>query len=89
VVAYIRRARNPEDIIFVACNFTPVPREGYRFGVPRDGFYRELINSDSVEYGGSNMGNSGGVMSEATPWHGRPHSIALTVPPLAAVVLKP
>jgi 1,4-alpha-glucan branching enzyme len=89
VVAYMRRARNADDIICVVCNFTPVVRENYRFGVLRPGYYAELINTDSVEYGGSNVGNAGGVMAEPIPWHGRPHSIALTVPPLSVVILKP
>jgi 1,4-alpha-glucan branching enzyme len=89
VVSYIRRGHNPDDFIVVACNFTPVPRNGYRLGVPRGGFYAELFNSDSAEYGGSNLGNAGGVHADPQPWHGRTHSIVLTLPPLAVVVLKP
>jgi 1,4-alpha-glucan branching enzyme len=68
---------------------TPVPRPGYRVGVPRPGFYREILNSDAAIYGGSNMGNAGGVASEPLPMHGRPQSVLLTLPPLSAVVLKP
>ena len=89
IVTFIRRARDPHDFVVVAANFTPVPREGYRMGVPEAGFYRELLNSDSSWYGGSNAGNAGGLPSEPTPWQGQPHSILITVPPLAVVFFKP
>jgi 1,4-alpha-glucan branching enzyme len=89
IVSFIRRARDPNDFIVLVANFTPVPREGYRVGVPAPGFYRELLNSDSTCYGGSNMGNLGGVPSEPTPWQGQAHSIMITVPPLAVVFFKP
>ncbi len=89
VVSYVRRARNPNDFVVVACNFTPVPRVGYRIGVPTGGYYAELFNGDAGIYGGSNMGNSGGLHAEQLSWHGRPWSIALTLPPLAALVMKP
>ncbi len=89
IVTFLRRAKNPGDFVLVVSNFTPVPREGYRIGVPREGFYRELLNSDSAYYGGSNMGNGWGVPSEPEPWQGQPHSIVVTVPPLAVVYLKP
>jgi 1,4-alpha-glucan branching enzyme len=89
IVSFVRRARDPDDFVVVAANFTPVPREGYRVGIPAPGFYRELLNSDSINYGGSNMGNAGGIPSEPTPWQGQPHSILLTVPPLAVVFFKP
>jgi 1,4-alpha-glucan branching enzyme len=71
----------------VVCNFTPVPRTGYRIGVPRPGHYREIVNTDSAWYGGSDMGNAGGVESVAAPCHGRAHSLTLTLPPLACVML--
>jgi len=71
----------------VVCNFTPVPRIGYRLGVPTAGFWRELLNSDAKEYGGSGMGNAGGVMAVEEPVHGRPYSLHLTLPPLAALFL--
>ena len=64
-------------------------RDGYRIGVPRDGFYRALLNSDSAYFGGSNLGNGSGVPSEPEPWQGQRHSIVITVPPLAVVFLKP
>ena len=89
IVTFLRRAKNPDDFVLVVSNFTPVPREGYRIGVPRGGFYKELLNSDSAYYGGSNMGNGWGVPSEPEPWQGQPHSIVVTVPPLAVVFLKP
>ena len=89
VVSFVRRARDPNDFVVCVANFTPVPHEGYRVGVPAPGFYRELLNSDSIHYGGSNMGNSGGLPSEPTPWQGQAHSILMTVPPLAVVFFKP
>jgi 1,4-alpha-glucan branching enzyme len=88
IVSFVRRARDPNDFVVVVANFTPVPRQGYRVGVPAPGFYRELLNSDSTYFGGSNMGNAGGLPSEPTPWQGQPHSIVLTVPPLAVVFFK-
>jgi 1,4-alpha-glucan branching enzyme len=89
VISFARFGRDPRDVVVCACNFTPVVREGYRIGVPREGWYAELINTDSELYAGSNVGNGGGVASEPVPWHGQPHSIELTVPPLAALWLRP
>ncbi len=88
VIAFIRRAEDPSDFLLVCCNFTPVPRFGYEFGVPAEGYYQELLNSDSEYFGGSNLGNGGGVASRPAPKHGRPHSIAVTLPPLAVVVFR-
>jgi 1,4-alpha-glucan branching enzyme len=88
VVSLIRRARDPHDFTVIVTNFTPVPRPGYRFGVPESGWYRELLNSDSERYGGSNMGNGGGAPTEAIPAHGFEHSISVTVPPLGFLLLK-
>lgn len=88
LISFFRRGKNPQEVVVCACNFTPVPRENYRLGVPLPGFYREVLNSDAAIYGGSNMGNYGGMKSEAKPWHGQPHSIVITFPPLAVVVLK-
>lgn len=88
VLAYLRR--DPSGVggeAIVACNFTPVPRGDYRVGVPRPGHYTEAINTDSALYGGSNVGNAGGVDAEAVPCHGQPYSIVLTLPPLATVIL--
>ena len=89
VISYIRRAADPQDYLIVACNFTPVPRHGYRVGVPEGGDYSEILNSDAEVYGGSNLGNQGGVHAEQIPWHGRPFSLCLTLPPLSVCVFKP
>ena len=76
---------------FVAAvvNFTPVPRNGYRVGVPRGGEYLELVNSDSEVYGGSNVGNSGVVRTEPVAAHGHANSLRLNLPPLGILILKP
>ncbi len=89
LVSFTRRARDPEDLLLFVCNFTPVVRHGYRIGVPRGGRYRELLNTDAEVYGGSNVGNAGGAMAEAVPYHGHPQSLVLRVPPLAALVFRP
>jgi len=89
VLAFVRRAADPDDVLVVCCNFTPVPRRGYRLGLPRGGAYDEIFNSDSAWYGGGNQGNAGLLQAEDVPHHGRPHSVTLTLPPLATVVLKP
>jgi 1,4-alpha-glucan branching enzyme len=88
VISMIRRGRNPRDFTVMIANFTPVPRPAYRIGVPEWGWYRELLNSDSERYGGSNMGNGGGVHTESIPTHGFDQSISLTVPPLGFLLLK-
>lgn len=87
-LSFLRRAKNPEDFIVVSANFTPVPRPDFRLGVPSLGYYREVLNSDSQYYGGSNVGNGAGAMAEELPWHGRPYSIGITLPPLGAVAFK-
>jgi 1,4-alpha-glucan branching enzyme len=89
ILSFIRRARNPQDYVVAVCNFTPVLRLDYRVGVPGPGFYREILNTDSVYYEGSDAGNSGGVRAEPIPWNDRPWSIKLKVPPLAALYFKP
>jgi 1,4-alpha-glucan branching enzyme len=88
IFSFIRRAKKPEDCIMVVMNATPVVREGYRIGVPQAGFYAEVLNTDSAAYGGSNVGNMGGVQSMPVPHMGRQHSTVLTLPPLAATFLK-
>jgi 1,4-alpha-glucan branching enzyme len=70
-------------------NFTPIPRPGYRLGVPEGGYWREILNSDADIYGGSGWGNQGGVQAEELSWHGHPFSVTATLPPLAAVFLTP
>jgi 1,4-alpha-glucan branching enzyme len=87
-ISLLRKSESPKDTVLVACNFTPVPRQRYRVGVPHGGYWRELLNSDGRDYGGSNMGNGGGVNAEEIPQHGRPFSLELTLPPLAALFLK-
>jgi 1,4-alpha-glucan branching enzyme len=88
VISLLRRGKTSADIVLVACNFTPVPRPNYQVGAPRGGFWRELANSDAVEYGGGGWGNFGGVEAAPLPLHGRPYSLTLTLPPLAVVFLK-
>lgn len=89
VFSYIRFAAVPEDFSVCVLNFTPVPRHNYRIGVPKAGTYTEVLNSDSVFYGGSNVGNMGAVQSDSLPMNDFPHSLSITVPPLAIVVFKP
>jgi len=72
----------------VLLNATPVARGGYRLGVPHPGYYREILNTDAAIYGGSNVGNAGGQHASDQAAQGRPHSLVLTLPPLAAVFLK-
>ena len=87
VVSFLRKSQGGEIVVFIV-NATPVVRYNYRLGVPQSGFYRELINTDGETYGGSNIGNLGGVPSEAHEWMGREHSIVIHLPPLATVAFK-
>ena len=86
VFSFVRRARDGA-LVLVVCNFTPVPRTNYVLGVPRAGYWREIANSDAQIYGGSGVGNFGGVASNPAPAHGQMHSVTLTLPPLAALWL--
>ncbi|MBI5110331.1 MAG: 1,4-alpha-glucan branching protein GlgB [Rhodocyclales bacterium] len=88
VVSWLRRSRDGRHAV-VVLNFTPVPRHGYRVGVPQAGDYSERLNTDSTHYGGSDLGNGGGVSAQAQAWMGFPASVSLTLPPLAALVLMP
>ena len=88
-ISFSRKGKGQKDILIVICNFTPVPRMNYKIGVPSGGFYKEILNSDSDIYGGSGLGNSGGVFAERIPWHRRPYSLNLTLPPLSILILKP
>ncbi|HVB87227.1 MAG TPA: 1,4-alpha-glucan branching protein GlgB [Candidatus Dormibacteraeota bacterium] len=88
VLSLLRRAKDRDDFILAIANFTPVVRE-YRVGVPRAGYYREILNTDSNFYGGTDIGNGGGVMAEPIPWNDRPYSIKLKLPPLAVLYFKP
>jgi 1,4-alpha-glucan branching enzyme len=87
VLAWLRWARDGSFVV-VAVNFTPVPQNAYRLGVPRAGQYVEMLNSDSAHYGGSNLGNVGGVQAWEGEWMNRPANLELTLPPLAAIVLR-
>jgi len=89
VVSFLRLGAVAAESLLVVCNFTPVVREDYRLGVPRLGAWRELLNSDSEYYGGSNVGNHGVVEAEQVPFHGHAYSVRLTMPPLAAIVFEP
>ena len=86
VLVFLRRDKHGRAVI-VALNFTPVPREGYRVGCPNEGFWREIFNSDSAFYGGSNTGNGVGLMSETQAWMGFNQSLVVTLPPLAGIIL--
>lgn len=88
VFAFLRKGRGDDRPLLVVLNMTPVPRENYRIGVPRAGRWREVLNSDAGMYGGSNMGNDGGRNTQPEPAHGRSQSLSLTLPPLAAVILR-
>jgi 1,4-alpha-glucan branching enzyme len=88
VLTYLRKGSDPSEAIVVACNFTPVARENYRIGVPFKGLWREILNSDAEVYGGSGGGNFGGVTTTPVPIHGRPYSINVALPPLAAILFK-
>lgn len=88
ILAYSRQGQAPGETVVVACNFTPVPRYNYRIGVQSHAFYREILNSDASDYGGSGLGNFGGLHSDEWQHHGHPYSISITLPPLSMVVLK-
>lgn len=88
-LVFLRKGRSEKDVVLAVCNFTPLPLFHYRVGVPSPGFWREILNSDAAEYGGSGCGNRGGVEAVPVTFHGRPYSLALTLPPLAIVFLVP
>jgi 1,4-alpha-glucan branching enzyme len=89
VLSFLRKGSDQNRFVIAVVNFTPVPRHGYRIGVPRPGYYREIINTDSMFYGGSNIGNPvGGATAEPVAHHGRPHSLSLVLPPLATLFLE-
>jgi 1,4-alpha-glucan branching enzyme len=89
VYSFLRRGKEPHDVAIVICNLTPLVRRDYKIGVPLGGYYAERINTDAEIYGGSNVGNGGGVEAVALECHGRPFSIEVTLPPLAVLVLTP
>jgi 1,4-alpha-glucan branching enzyme len=87
-LSLLRHGTEPKDSILVSLNLTPVPRYDFRIGAPRGGFWREMLNSDAEEYGGSGVVNVPGAEAEEIPWHGQPWSVRLTLPPLGAIFLK-
>ena len=89
VISYIRRAKDPANFLICVCNFTPVPRDHYQVGVPKEGTYHELLNSDSSLYGGSNAGNGGAVNTIRKNWQAFSNSLVITLPPLAVLWFKP
>jgi 1,4-alpha-glucan branching enzyme len=88
IISFLRKGNDSQETILFVFNFTPVPRENYRLGVPYGGFWRELINSDSEIYGGSNFGLGGGCHAEPVESHGRSFSLNLFIPPLGFIALK-
>ncbi len=88
VFSYLRFAEDTSDFLVIACNFTPVPQENYRVGVPEAGYYNEVLNSDADIYGGGNWGNYGGFESDYIPAHGYGQSLNLRIPPLGMVIMK-
>jgi 1,4-alpha-glucan branching enzyme len=88
-VSFIRKGHSGHDIVAVVCNFTPITHFNYRIGVPSSGFWKELLNSDARQYGGSGQGNLGGVEAAPVPFHGCSYSLTITLPPLATVFLSP
>jgi 1,4-alpha-glucan branching enzyme len=89
VLAFMRLSEGGSRQLVCACNFSPVPRPDYRLGLPRAGRWRELVNTDSELYGGSGVGNMGGVTAQAKPWHDQLYSAEVTLPPLGVVWLVP
>jgi 1,4-alpha-glucan branching enzyme len=87
-ISFLRRGKSTDDIFLVVCNLTPVPRRNYRMGVPREGFWKEVLNSDAKIYGGSGHGNFGGVEAAPVPSHGKHHSLSLILPPLGVLFFK-
>jgi 1,4-alpha-glucan branching enzyme len=86
VLSYMRWSADGQGLAVIVCNFTPVPRQDYRIGAPRPGRYRERVNTDARDYGGSGIGNLGAVEAEATPMHGQAYSLRLWLPPLATLI---
>ncbi len=87
-VSVIRRCRSTDDLILIACNFTPVPRINYRMGIPKGGLWREILNSDAHDYAGSGQGNMGAIEAAPISSHGRPYALNVILPPLGAIFLK-
>jgi len=89
ILTYLRKDPESNGVLLVVCNFTPAVRRNYRVGVPAKGLWREVLNSDARDYGGSGQGNMGGVETTPVPFHGREHSICIVLPPLGILIFKP
>lgn len=89
IISFIRKGKDWHDMLLFVCNFTPIVHDHYRIGVPFNLYYKEIFNSDAELYGGSNVGNCGGLYAEEVPCNGRPYSMALRIPPLGMLVFKP
>jgi 1,4-alpha-glucan branching enzyme len=89
VFAFLRQGNDEAGVVLVVSNMTPVPRHGYGIGVPRPGFWHELLNTDATVYGGSNVGNAGGVETVPHQMHGEAQTLYLTLPPLATLFFSP
>ncbi len=88
VISFLRKGKSANEMVLVVCNMTPVPRRNYHVGVPYPGWWRESLNSDAKEYGGSGVGNTGGAEAAPVPCHGRPYSLSLMLPPLGVLFFK-
>jgi len=88
ILSFIRYNKNKSQQILVLCNFTPVPVHNYRIGVPEEGYWKELLNSDAKEYGGSGQGNFGGAEAFPVPYHNKDNSININIPPLGIVMFS-
>ena len=88
MLSFMRKSRGGDEIVVAIFNFTPVPRHNYRVGVPRDGHWQEILNSDAKSYGGADFGNLGGAEAQEVSSHGRQYSLNLIIPPLGAVFFK-
>ncbi len=88
ILTFLRKGSDPEDVVLVGCNFTPVPRDKYKVGVPFEGLWQEVLNSDAKEYGGSGIGNAGALMTQSISWHNKKQSLLLKLPPLGLVVFR-
>ena len=88
ILSFRRMAADPADSVIVICNFTPVPRMGYRVGLPAPGVYTEILNSDGVKYGGSGVGNPPEIVAEAIAWQSGSHSALFNLPPLGVIFVQ-
>ncbi|MGM0368665.1 MAG: alpha amylase C-terminal domain-containing protein, partial [Actinomycetota bacterium] len=88
IISFLRKDNSGNNFLVVVLNFTPMVKEDYRIGVPKSGYWKEALNTDSTHYGGSGIGNMGGKNAENVPFHGKPYSLNITLPPLSAVIFN-